>query len=113
MDCLFCKISRGQIPADIVYQDEEVLVINDIQPQAPIHQLIIPHRHIASLADLTAEDVILTGHMIYTAKRLAKQAAAAEQGYRLVMNCGAQGGQTIYHLHLHLLAGRQMQWPPG
>lgn len=113
MDCLFCKIANQTIPADIIYKDDLVVAFNDIHPKAPIHQLIIPRKHIATINDITAEDNNVIGHLYLTAKELAKQQAVADTGYRLVMNCNKQGGQEVYHLHLHFLAKRQMTWPPG
>jgi histidine triad (HIT) family protein len=113
MDCLFCKIVSGEIPATIIYRDEKVIAFNDINPQAPQHVLIVPHKHIATLNDLQVEDNELLGHMTQTAKNLAKKFGIAEAGYRLVMNCNADGGQTVFHIHMHLLGGRQLTWPPG
>jgi len=112
-DCLFCKIVQGAISANIIYEDEKIIAFDDIYPKAPQHKLIIPRRHIATLNDLTSEDVGLAGHMIYTAQSLAKQLGIAEDGYRVVMNCNAGGGQLVYHIHLHLLGGRSLVWPPG
>ncbi len=113
MDCLFCKIIAGEIPATFVYQDEQIVVINDIDPKAPQHKLIIPQKHIATLNDLQAEDTLLIGNMIQVAKNLASQLDISQIGYRLVMNCNRGGGQAVYHIHLHLLGGRPMHWPPG
>ncbi|EKD53648.1 MAG: hypothetical protein ACD_60C00162G0003 [uncultured bacterium] len=113
MDCLFCKIANGAIPAKVVYQDDLVLAFDDISPQAPHHKLIIPRKHIATLNDITIEDNLLISHIVQTAKKLAKDLGVAEQGYRLVMNCNAGAGQTVFHIHAHLLGGRQMIWPPG
>ena len=113
MDCLFCKITAGEIPADIVYQDEKVLAFRDIAPKAPTHILIIPKRHIATLNDATPEDTALLGHIMLTGARLAAEAGCDQQGYRVVMNCNADAGQTVFHIHLHLLCGRLMHWPPG
>lgn len=110
-DCLFCKMVKGEIQPDIVYQDEDVLAFRDINPQAPIHILIIPNQHIKTLNDL--EDSDLAGHLIKTAVKLAKQEGLAEDGYRTIFNCNQMGGQEVLHLHLHLLGGRQMNWPPG
>lgn len=110
-DCLFCKMVNGDIKPDIVYEDDKVLAFNDISPQAPVHILIIPKRHISTLNDL--DDIELAGHILQTAAKLAKQLGFAEAGYRTVFNCNQQGGQAVYHLHLHLLAGRQMLWPAG
>ena len=110
-DCLFCKMVNGDIKPDVVYEDDKVLAFNDISPQAPVHILIIPKRHISTLNDL--DDTELAGHILQTASKLAKQLGVAEAGYRTVFNCNQQGGQAVYHLHLHLLAGRQMLWPAG
>lgn len=110
-DCLFCKMVAGVINPDIVFEDENVLAFRDINPQAPVHILIIPKRHIAILNDL--DDTLLAGQILQTAVKLAKQEGIAETGYRTVFNCNKHGGQDVYHLHLHLLGGRQMTWPPG
>ena len=108
MDCVFCKIVSGEIPSDTVYRDEEVFAFRDINPQAPVHVLVIPVRHIASLAELTEADAPLVGHMVYVASQVARQEGIAERGYRLAISCGREGGQAVPHLHLHLLGGRQM-----
>ncbi|MFZ5757223.1 MAG: histidine triad nucleotide-binding protein [Pseudomonadota bacterium] len=113
MDCLFCKMAAGQIKPDIVYEDDRVLAFRDIAPQAPVHVLLIPRRHIVNADALTEADAALAGHLLLTAARVARQLGVAEGGYRLVNNCNRDGGQTVYHLHVHLLAGRQMTWPPG
>lgn len=113
MDCLFCKIASGEIPAKIAFQDESIVAFEDINPQAPHHKIIIPRKHIATLNDIAEEDQALVGQMVRTGARLAKEAHLADPGYRLVMNCNAAGGQTVFHIHLHLLGGRQMTWPPG
>lgn len=112
-DCLFCKIVAGDIPADKVHEDREVLVFRDINPQAPIHILIIPKHHISTINDLTSTDTELVGRLYLTAKQIADDLGVAESGYRTVMNCNRDSGQAVFHIHLHLLAGRQMQWPPG
>lgn len=112
MDCLFCKIINKEIPADIIYEDEHVIAFNDINPQAPTHALIIPRKHIATLNDVQAEDEALVGHMVKTAATIAKQLGFDENGYRTVFNCNPHGGQTVYHIHLHLLGGKPMGWPP-
>jgi len=108
MDCIFCRIVEGKIPSDIIYQDEEVLAFRDINPQSPVHLLVIPKKHFTSLLDLTEEDASLMGHMVGVANKLTKQEGVAESGYRLVINCGKQGGQLVPHLHLHVLGGRQL-----
>ncbi|WP_339669221.1 histidine triad nucleotide-binding protein [Dasania marina] len=113
MDCLFCAINNKEIPAEIIYEDERVTVFKDIQAQAPLHMLTIPKKHISTINDMGEDDKDLLGHMIYTAKTVAAQQGHEQDGYRLVMNCNEQGGQTVYHIHLHMLAGRQMTWPPG
>lgn len=113
MDCIFCKIANGEIPAKIIYQDDSIVAFDDINPQAPIHTIIIPRKHIATLNDVKNEDSELIAHMIQSANLLAKQSDIAKDGYRIVMNCNAHGGQTVFHIHLHLLGGRHMGWPPG
>ncbi len=110
-DCLFCKMAVGEITPDIVYQDDSVLAFRDINPQAPVHILIIPKRHVKTLNEL--DDTELAGKLLSTAVKLAKQEGLADDGYRTVFNCNQQGGQEVFHLHLHLLGGRQMLWPPG
>jgi histidine triad (HIT) family protein len=111
--CIFCRIAAGEIPSAIVHQDDQCIAFRDIEPRAPVHILIIPRRHIASLTDLTGEDVALVGHLQWTASRLAEAENIAESGYRVVVNCGDDGGQTVPHLHVHLLGGRHLGWPPG
>jgi len=113
MDCLFCKIANGQIPANIVYRDDLVMAFDDINPQAPHHKLLIPLKHIATINDLHEEDDELMGYMIQSATMLAKQLNIAQEGYRLVLNCNAAAGQTVFHVHVHILGGRQLSWPPG
>lgn len=113
MDCLFCKIIKREIPADIVYEDDEVLAFNDINPQAPTHILIIPKKHIATLNDIEEADLAIIGRLQYTAAKLAKERGFAEDGYRVVMNCNEMGGQTVYHIHMHLMGGRTFTWPAG
>ena len=112
-DCLFCKIVDGSIPADIVYQNADVVCFRDIEPQAPTHVLVIPRRHIASLLDAGAEDTPLLGALHVAAVHVARELGLEEGGFRLVANCGKDGGQEVPHLHFHLLGGRAMQWPPG
>ena len=112
-DCLFCKMVSGEIPPDIVYEDDEVLAFNDINPQAPTHVLIIPKKHIATLNEASDEDTQVLGRLNIVAAQLAKKLGFDEDGYRVVMNCNADGGQAVYHIHLHLLGGRSMAWPPG
>ena len=108
MDCVFCKIVSGEIPSTIVYQDEQVIAFHDINPQAPKHLLIIPKKHVPTIAHLSEAESSLIGHMISVANQLAKMEGVAESGYRLVVNCGREGGQLVNHLHLHLLGGRQL-----
>lgn len=112
-DCLFCKIIAGQIPASIVYQDDRVVAFKDINPQAPTHVLVVPRRHIASLNELAADDDGLVGEIVRRGAALAKAAGHADRGYRTVLNCNADAGQTVFHIHLHVLGGRTMTWPPG
>jgi histidine triad (HIT) family protein len=112
-ETLFDKIIRREIPADIVFEDEHVLAFRDIQPQAPVHVLFIPKKPIATLNDLQPDDTELAGRLLKGAADYAKQSGFAEQGYRVVMNTNRDGGQSVYHIHLHVLAGRQMTWPPG
>lgn len=112
-DTLFAKIIRREIPADIVYEDDEVLGFRDVNPQAPEHVLFIPKRPIATLNDLAEADALLTGKLVLAAAGYAKAQGFADNGYRCVINCNRDGGQSVYHLHLHLLGGRTMQWPPG
>ena len=112
-DCLFCKIVNGDIPADIVYQSDEVVAFRDISPQAPTHVLIIPRRHVATINDLEPGDETTVGNLFLAAKEIASQEGIAEPGYRVAMNCNEAAGQTVFHLHLHLLGGRQLGWPPG
>ena len=108
MDCIFCQIVAGKIPSEILYQDEEVIAFSDIHPIAPTHLVIIPKRHIPSLTHLSEGDLPLIGHMVSIANQLAKREGIAESGYRLVINCGEQGGQLVPHLHMHLLGGRKL-----
>lgn len=113
MSTLFAKIIAREIPADIVYEDEHVLAFRDINPQAPVHVLFIPKRAVATLNELQPGDEALVGRLALAAAAYAKREGFAENGYRVVMNCNADGGQTVFHIHLHLLAGRAMHWPPG
>lgn len=113
MDCLFCRIAQGEIPATVVYEDNEIMAFRDIRPQAPTHMLIIPKRHIATINDTSDTDGQLLGAMILRAKKLAEIEGFSDTGYRLVFNINSGGGQEVYHIHLHLLGGRQMTWPPG
>lgn len=113
MDCIFCKIAQGSIPAKIIYQDDHVLAFDDLHPQAPQHKLIIPRRHISTMNDIEPKDAELLGKILLAAKSLAKELNIDEEGYRLVFNCNAGAGQAVFHIHCHLLGGRAMHWPPG
>ncbi len=112
-DCLFCRIVAGTIPADHVYEDDQILAIRDINPQAPVHILIMPKRHIGSVLDVTSSDAVLLGQISLAAAQLARREGLAGRGFRLLTNTGREGGQAIPHLHFHLLGGRHMGWPPG
>jgi histidine triad (HIT) family protein len=112
MSCLFCKIAEKEIPADIVYEDDKVIAFRDINPQAPTHLLIIPKQHIATINEISANDCEVVGILSMTAAKLAKAYGFDESGYRCVMNCNQHGGQTVFHLHMHLLGGKPMGWPP-
>src|SRR5690554_1960012 len=112
-DCLFCKIVNGEMNTDIIYEDEAIMAFQDIEPQAPVHILIIPKKHISTLLDLEKEDEALIGHIYSVAVQLARDNGIAEDGFRIVSNCNKEGGQSVYHIHFHLLGGRNMQWPPG
>lgn len=111
--CLFCRIIKKEAPSRIIYEDPEVVAFEDIHPQAPVHILVVPRKHIDSLLQITAEDQDVMDRLFGVANRIAKDRGIASRGYRTVINCGPAGGQTVYHLHLHLLGGRQMIWPPG
>jgi len=112
-NCLFCRILSQEIPAEVVHQDERSIAIRDINPQAPTHLLVIPQEHIESLDDASQKDEALLGHLLRVAARLANAAGLAESGYRTVINNGAGAGQSVFHLHVHVLGGRPMNWPPG
>jgi histidine triad (HIT) family protein len=112
-DCLFCRIVAGEIPATIVYQNDDVVAVKDITPQAPALVLVVPRRHVASLNDLGPDDDALVGKMVRAAAAIAKDQGHADHGYRTVFNCNADAGQTVFHIHLHVLGGRKMSWPPG
>lgn len=113
MDCIFCKIVKHEIPAKIIYQDEDMIAFDDINPKAPTHKLIVPRKHISTLNDLTEEDTQLMGKLMQAIQKLAKQLGIAEAGYRTVINCNKGGGQLVYHLHIHLLGGRSMTHDMG
>lgn len=112
-DCLFCKMVAGDISPDTVYEDDEVLAFRDINPQAPTHVLVVPKRHISTINDLNADDAELVGKLYLAAQQVAAKDGIAEDGYRTVMNCNAGAGQSVFHIHLHVLGGRPMRWPPG
>jgi histidine triad (HIT) family protein len=112
-DCLFCKICEGKIPATITYRDDEVVAFKDMGPKAPFHQLVIPIRHISSLSEARSEDAVLLGKLMVVASKLVAEAGLAASGFRVVMNSGPDAGQTVAHVHLHALAGRELGWPPG
>ena len=112
-DCLFCKMVSGEIAPDIVFENEDVLAFRDVNPQAPLHVLVIPKTHIATVNDLTPEDAALVGKLYLAAQQIAADEGVAEPGYRMVMNCNPEAGQSVYHIHLHVLGGRPMNWPPG
>lgn len=112
-DCIFCKIVEKKISARIVHEDDQMVAFEDIHPQAPTHVLVVPRRHVASVADLTETDAGLLGHLLLAGNKVAKLKGIAEGGYRFVINTGRFGGQTVFHLHLHVLGGRPMHWPPG
>ncbi len=112
-DCLFCKMVSGEIQPDVVYEDEAVLAFRDINPQAPTHVLVVPREHIATINELDEAHAALVGRLFLAAREIARREGIAERGYRTVMNCNAEAGQTVFHLHLHVLGGRPMGWPPG
>ena len=113
MDCLFCKIINNEIPGDKVFEDDQVLAFNDINPQGPTHVLIVPKQHITTINDITPQNNELLGHMLNTAKNIAFERNISTDGYRLIFNVNVNGGQAVYHIHLHLIGGRAMNWPPG
>ena len=112
-NCLFCRIISGEIPGAVIYEDDRLLALRDINPQAPTHFLVIPRRHISTLNDLTADDDALVGEMTRRAATLAAELGHAAGGYRTVFNCNADAGQTVFHIHMHVLGGRRLSWPPG
>ena len=113
MDCIFCKIANGEINGDVLYQDDEVVGFRDLNPQAPHHILFVPRRHVATVNDFENADASLVGKLVLAAGKVARELGVAEEGYRLVTNCNGNAGQTVFHVHLHMLAGRVMRWPPG
>ena len=112
-DCIFCKIINGEIPSDIIYEDDKVIAFNDVNPQSPVHFLVVPKEHIGSANDLDKDNACLIGHIFLVIGKLAKKLGIDQEGYRIVNNCGEDGGQTVPHIHFHILAGRQLLWPPG
>lgn len=112
-DCLFCKILQGEIPSAAVYEDERTYAFRDINPQAPVHVLVIPREHIARVSDVQPTQEELLGHLLWVAAEIARKEGISDDGYRLVINCGTHGQQAVEHLHVHLIGGRQMEWPPG
>lgn len=112
-DCLFCKMVAGDIKPDVLFENDAVLAFRDLSPQAPVHFLVIPKKHISTINDLDSADADLIGQMFLAAKTVAKQEGISDEGYRTVMNCNAGGGQSVFHIHLHVLGGRAMTWPPG
>jgi len=113
MDCIFCKIASGQIPAKIVYEDDKAIAFEDINPQAPVHVLVVPRKHISTTLDIQPEDHALIGHLFEISNTIARERGVDRRGFRLVMNTNREAGQTVFHIHLHLLGGRTMHWPPG
>lgn len=113
MSCIFCEIIEKKRPAKIIYEDELAVAFEDINPQAPVHALVIPKKHIPTNLDIKKEDYALIGHMFQVANKIAKDKGIAERGFRVVMNCNHESGQTVFHIHLHILGGRHMHWPPG
>jgi histidine triad (HIT) family protein len=112
-DCLFCRIAAGKVPSSLVHEDADLVAFHDIRPEAPTHILVVPRRHVASVAALSPEDGPLVGRLVLAARRIAAEQNLEATGYRLVLNTGEWAGQTVHHLHLHLLGGRRMAWPPG
>ncbi|NOR43326.1 MAG: HIT domain-containing protein [Gammaproteobacteria bacterium] len=112
-DCLFCKICEGEIQGDIVFESDDVLAFNDVNPQAPVHIIIIPKKHISTVNDMTDADELVMGKLFSAAKIIASQQEVSEDSYRLVVNCNQKSGQTVFHIHMHMLANRNMTWPPG
>jgi histidine triad (HIT) family protein len=113
MACLFCEIAAGRAPSRTVHEDDRLVAFDDVRPQAPTHVLVIPRRHVSSLVDLAADDDGLVGAMLRTARDIASRLGLGERGFRLVMNCGEDAGESVHHIHLHLLGGRRLAWPPG
>ena len=112
-ECLFCKINEGEMDTELVYEDDKVIAFEDINPQAPVHILIVPRKHIPTVLDMKENDFTLIGHIYMVANKLAERYKIEDDGFRIVNNCKEKGGQTIFHIHFHLLGGRELQWPPG
>lgn len=112
-NCIFCKMARGEVKPDVVFEDDRVLAFRDVNPQAPVHVLVIPKEHIATLNDLNGKHADLMGQLFLAAQRVAAQEGLSERGYRTVINCNRDAGQSVFHLHLHLMGGRSLSWPPG
>jgi histidine triad (HIT) family protein len=113
MECIFCRIAQKKLPAKIIYEDGLSVAFEDSNPQAPVHTLVVPKKHISTNLDLKEEDNILIGHLFQVANKIARDKSIADRGFRLVMNCNPESGQTIFHIHLHIFGGRRMYWPPG
>lgn len=113
MECIFCKIALGQIPAKIIYEDDKAIAFEDINPQAPVHVLVVPRKHISTTLDIQPDDYALVGHLFSISNVIARERGIDERGFRLVMNTNQEAGQSVFHIHLHLLGGRTMSWPPG
>ena len=113
IDCTFCRIIAKQMPGEFIYEDDEIVAFKDINPQAPVHFLVVPRKHISSILDIQPEDTDLLGELLLVAKNLALETGLSEKGFRLVVNTGHNAGQNIYHIHVHVMGGRQMTWPPG
>jgi histidine triad (HIT) family protein len=113
MGCLFCEIVERKRPAKVIYEDDLALAFEDLNPQAPVHALVVPKKHISTSLDIQGGDESLVGHLFTVANRVAREKGVADRGFRLVMNCNAESGQTVFHIHLHILGGRIMHWPPG
>ena len=113
MECIFCKIAQEETPANIIYKDEHVVAFEDVNPQAPVHILVVPRKHISTSLDITDEDTLVMGYLFQVANTIAQQKGISDRGFRMVMNCNHEAGQTVFHVHLHVLGGRIMAWPPG
>lgn len=113
MECIFCRIAQRKLPAKIIYEDGLSVAFEDTNPQAPVHTLVVPKKHISTNLDLKEEDNVLIGHLFQVANKIARDKGIADRGFRLVMNCNPESGQTIFHMHLHIFGGRRMHWPPG